>query len=76
MFLLVFELSLPLDELPLVLLDLCHALVVLFVLEPSECLRALNAREVPRLSALGLAVLVYLVFLEDGVASLTGEHDH
>ena len=74
--LLLFHLPLPLDELPLVLLHLRHALVVLLVLEAAESLTALHAREMPGTPTPCLAMLVHLLFLEGRVAGLAIKCHH
>ena len=60
--LLLLDLPLPLDELPLVLLNLRHALIVLLVLEATKRLTALHAGEMPCPATLCLAMLVHLLF--------------
>ncbi len=72
----LLELPLLLNKLPLVLLNLCHALIVLLVLEPGERLAALNAREVPRTPALALTVLVHLILLQSCIANLASKDHH
>ena len=74
--LLLFHLPLPLDELPLVLLHLRHALVVLLVLEAAESLPALHAGEMPGPPTTCLAMLVHLLFLEGRVAGLAIKGHH